>query len=587
MADLGTIVARQTQIPAAWLQDVNDLTYRAQAAGVAAVERMARDKLKDVVSIRDYLPPGGTRGVTDDVQAFRDAIDALPGSGGWILVLDNHAIGSRLDIAKPVYFIGLQQGAAYQPAQAASTELLWIGGVTAGAMVRIGLYGTGTDALWGGGFQNIAFNGNGTAAYGLEIADASYGRYQDVLIWNTTAAGLHGITDGTKANQPSAWNYFSRLFCDMRAALVASANSHGVLIEAVNGTNAGITLWCFDDLKVNHSGGDGVRWVQGGDGFTFNKPQLFRADAETGWGVHFASTNPADICNHCIFSYPIISSGAYFATAGLHLGTRFIDYDGQNLNTGVTELISGPGATEVAGNSTFGQLFGPERLLSVTDSLADDTMALVRYDSANNVVHTSQGAWVLATTSATAVAALALAGSGIRISTTAVANEKTLLSHCAATGGVGTGQWPTFQVGISVVDTTSVWQAWGFFSNNADPPTDGVWVEYDPTLSAGEYRCVCSRGGTQTVVENAYGLTGSGNPDMRWRIDVQPGRALFWYAAAASPNPQLWALAAEITTNVPITTTPLGAGVFVITRAASSAFVDLVDAKLVQRNTLR
>ena len=112
--------------------------------------------------------------------------------------------------------------------------------------------------------------------------------------------------------------------------------------------------------------GDGVRWVKGGDGFVFMKPQFFRADSETGYSCRFASTDATDICNHCIFYYPIASAGMYFATPGLHIGTHIHCYDSQNLNSGVTELVQGPGASEVSGFSTFGQQFGVSRLHSMS-----------------------------------------------------------------------------------------------------------------------------------------------------------------------------------------------------------------------------
>jgi hypothetical protein len=526
-----------------------------------------------------FFPTGSAATDTTALQALIDA----SGNGERIDIFSSFSINARLRIDRPVYLRGIAEGSAFQPVSAAKTEITWAGGVSANAMIRVGKYGVGTDVLWGGGIERIRLNGNAGAAHGLEIADASWGTYRDVYIYNTTVSGLHCITDGTKNNQPSSWNRFYNLFCDMRAALVASANAHGILIEAVNGINAGVTLFYFEGLKVNHSSGDGIRWVTGGDGFVFVKPQMFRADSETGIGVNFTSSDPTDICNHCIFYYPIITSGARFATPGLHIGTRFLDYDGQNINTGLQELIYGPGAPEVAGNSTFGQKFGMERLGSSFDTLIDDSMALVRYDAINNVVHTNAGNWLLATASGAAISATTEPGSGIILSTLNVLNSTSLLSHTSAPNGVGTAQWPSLQLSVNVVQTTLIRDRWGLFNSNADPAGDGIWVEFDPTLSSGQYRLVCSRGSVQTVIVNPLGLTGAGNSLLRWKIDVQPGRANFYLAAAGAPNPQLWAFLGTITTNVPITTTAMAAGVFVATAAAATASVVVADVKLAQR----
>ena len=521
-------------------------------------------------------------GVTDDIAAIEAAMAALPVTGGNVMLMGKHAISRRINVTKPVTFIGLVTGSGFQPVQAGRTEFVWIGGVDSGAMLRIGLFGTGTNVLWGGGLKSIRFNGGGVVAHGLEIADASWGTYEDVYVYNVTVSGLHGITDGTKTGMPSAWNRFYNCFFDMRTALAASANAHGILIEAVNGNNAGVTLWYFEGLKVNHSGGDGCRWVTGGDGFVFMKPQMFRADSETGISFNFTNTSPTDICNHCIFYYPIATSGFNFQTAGLHIGTIINDFDSQNINSGISTLVRGAGASEVAGNMSFGQTLGLSRLGSVLDTLIDDPMSFVRFDTTNNVCLTTSGNWTIATASSTACTA-ASGGTGVRLSTIATAGNSTLLSHTSAPVGTTTARWPSLQAGLSLDQTTNLKVRLGFFDSNADPAGDGIWVEYDPTLSSGAYRLVCSRGLSQTVVVNSSGLTGTGNPILRWRIDVQPGRASFYLASPGAPNPQLWSFVGTITTNVPITSTRLGAGALVVTTAAAIATTIVSDIKLAQK----
>ena len=548
-------------------------------SGVNAQSRTVQDKLRESVSVKDFGAVGN--GIADDTLAIQAAINSLS-SGGILRLLNRHAISSRINVTKPIYIEGVAQGNAFQPVQASVTELIWTGGVSAGAMIRFGLYGTGVVPLWGGGMSRVMINGSGTCAHGLEVADASYGTYRDITVRGTTASGLHLITDGTKANHPSAWNSFYKCFMDMRVDLAASANAHGILIEAVNGVNAGVTLNYFEDLKVNHSGGDGIRWIKGGDGFVFIKPQIFRADAETGYACNFSSTDLTDICNHAVFYYPIASGGMYFASPGLHLGTMIHGYDSQNINAGLVELVSGPGAAEVSGTTTFGQQLGISRLGSTRDLLIDDPMSLVLYDIPNNVCFTNAGAWKVAS-GGSAISASNEVGSGLRLTTLATVGDSVLLSHSNAANGTGTGLYPSMQFGIKIESTTAVKTRWGLFDSNADPAGDGLWVEFDPTLSSGQYRLVASRGGTQTVIVNPLGLTGTGNSPARWRIDVQPGRVTFHFASSGAPNPQLWTYLGTITTNVPITTTAMACGVYIKTTAAVAKSMVVGDIKLAQR----
>jgi hypothetical protein len=547
-------------------------------SGDDAVTRTARDKMREWVSVADFGAVGD--GVTDDIAAINAAIASFPASGGLLRLLQRHAISSTIVIAKPVRVEGLVEGSAFQPVQPAGTELVWIGGVFNGAMMRVGLSGVGTNTLWGGGVSNLRFNGGGQCAYGLQVSDASHGEYRNLYIWNVTGAGLRLTSDGTKINMPSGWNRFYGLFCDMRAALTASANASGVLIDANNGDgSAGVTLNYFEDLKVNHSGGHGVAWLKGGDGMVFMKPQFFRADSETGYSCYFGSTDAADICNHIMFYYPIATGGMYFAKAGLHTGTHIHDYDGQNINAGMgLNLIQGPGASEVKGNSTFGQLFGQSRLWSNQDVMKQDPMVLIRYDATNAIVQTNAGNWKYFASGGNVIES-GHVGGGVQIATLAAANDSSLLANGSASSGVALWQYPSAQFLLNLPDNTAMKARWGFLSSNADPASDGMWIEFDPTLSGGQYRCICAKGGNQTVVVNSAGLTGAGNPFLRWRIDVSSGAVNFYVSGIGTPNPQLTTLVASITTNRPDTAT-MTCGVYVKTTAAAIKRLDLVDFKL-------
>ena len=66
MAD--TNFVRGTVVEADWLQDVNDLTYNFTQSGTGAVPRAAQDKMREVVSLKDFGAVGD--GVTNDKSAI-------------------------------------------------------------------------------------------------------------------------------------------------------------------------------------------------------------------------------------------------------------------------------------------------------------------------------------------------------------------------------------------------------------------------------------------------------------------------------------------------------------------------------------
>jgi hypothetical protein len=148
--------------------------------------------------------------------------------------------------------------------------------------------------------------------------------------------------------------------------------------------------------------------------------------------------------------------------------------------------------------------------------------------------------------------------------------------------GVALWQYPSAQFLINVNSTTACKSRWGFFSSNADPAASGAWVEFDPTLSGGQYRLVCANGGPQTVVVNPSGLTGPANPLLRWRIDFSDGATNFYVSGVNTPNPQLATLVASITTNRP-TADQFACGGYIKTTAAAVKLLDMIDLKLAHR----
>ena len=132
-----------------------------QQAGAGAVARTAQSKLREIVSVKDFGAVGD--GVVNDTAAFQAAHDALPASGGAIIVPSfDYALGGTVIITKPIDFI-IQPGAKFI-ATAATGDLFLVRGLVTGFKM-VGAYFTASVVRTGGYAINLA----GSPAFGTII----------------------------------------------------------------------------------------------------------------------------------------------------------------------------------------------------------------------------------------------------------------------------------------------------------------------------------------------------------------------------------------------------------------------------------
>lgn len=541
-----------------------------------SVGRTLQTRFGELPHVEDWR---GHNGDPSDTNAVKSALAALNNPAGARLRMDAlYSIEETILFGFPIILDGVEAGTEYQDQQNGRTVFRWAGGVSAAPMAIWGKNGADTKNMAGGKISRLRFDGNGQAAIGLRIKDAQFPEFDHLFVHNVTQAGVH-ITNTPSVPNPTAYLHFRGLYVDLRANGMNSA--HGVLVDGdpSGGGSSGVTLCRFEHLKVNHANGDGVRWVGTGDGFVFIAPHMFRSDAETGYSFNVATTDAVDIVSHLIFLYPIAHGGFYFAKAGENDGTTIIALDGQNIAPGTGDtLIAGPGATEVGGYTAEGQLLGTSSYGSMNETIIDDSMSLVYFDVTNYLLLTNQGAWKLVGAGGLPVG-VALDGGGIDLATLAVADDSLLMQHVTtAANGVSRAKRPKMLASIDLVDLADIKARWGGFNSNADPAGAGVWIEYDPTLSSGAYRCITRSGSVSTVTALSFGP--ATNPQLRWRIECQATVINFYYATVSSPNPQLWTLAASHTTTLP--SAILAWGAYVKTTVATIKKLRISHMKLVQ-----
>jgi hypothetical protein len=225
-------------------------------AGTGAVTRTAQAKMRDVVSVLDFGAP--TDGVGDCYAAFQAAINALPVSGGTIIIpattLNSWVISQTLNVRRKVHMIGqIAQGTGEK-----GTTLVFPAN-TSGIVFNsynTSLYDTvAVDPLLPGAYgsilENVAFfgdkAGSSTAADGVVVrcsmecrgvAARNFFRYGFRIYADL---GTGGSTEGD-ANQ---WTLY-------RCQAIANGD-HGVYVNG-DDANTGVAIKVFSQLN----GGYGI-----------------------------------------------------------------------------------------------------------------------------------------------------------------------------------------------------------------------------------------------------------------------------------------------------------------------------------------
>lgn len=507
-------------------------------------------------SVRQFGAKGD--GTTDDTAAILAAIAAMPATGGILDAIGVFKITALIDITKPITLRGA--GLLGPGVTTPATQFLWYGAAS-GIMVRIG--GNGAT-LSGGGLENLDLNGLGVAGKCLQVKDLEYGRFQSLSMQQATVAHLE-LTNTSSVGLVTGFHSFRDIYINGRA--LAPNTASGIWI---NGTNA-VTLCTMDNIEITHTNGPGVR-VTFGDAFFWGRLQTFRIDTDTGAGVHYDAVAGATVGGH-IFINPLASAGFVFDTAGLAIGTKIINLDMTNINAGVTELVSGPGASDIDVTSTLGLFYGQQKTLGLRETIKHDSMTFGYMDLTNSMLHTMDGIWNLGGGAGTSITDAATPGGGVTLTTAASLSSMNQIYRGAVASGVHLNTLlPNFGAAVHLNSTANICVRVGLFNNNLDPPTSGVYFEYDTAISANWY--VVSR---LAGVETSTILSGFTDP-IQFRIETaSAGTVVNFYWRASGYNN--WVLATSATTNVPVSNN-LYPAFTVIARSSAAVSATLLDFKL-------
>ena len=533
-----------------------------------AVGKTVHQKLQEIVSVKDFGATGD--GTTDDTTFIQAAIDSFSLTGGTLYFPPGtYKVTTSINVNKPIHLIGGPAGSAYQPNTNPAVKILWAGAV-GGTVVKFGGFGS---LISGGGMDGFYIDGNNIADIGLHLKDIQRAYFNGVTITGTAVNGLlmqntAGVAD------PTGFCIFDDLRIQLRGGATDSAN--GINIDGVNTAGAeGVTLCTFRRARIDHANGYGVLVGNVGDGFTWESLQTFRSNAETGGGVWFSGTATNAIAGFHIFINPLVSGGFRFETAGLNLQTRIINANQIDINTGV-QLLFGDGCGDVQCDTGLGFGYGRGLLPNLHFIARDDSMSLIRYDATNSVLHTSQGNWKTSTLAGGTITSAGQPGSATRLATGATLNNITAI-YDVATFGVAEGFSPTFGIAfdsiVGAITLTNVVLRIGLIDSNLDAPTNGIYFEFDPSVSA-YWRCVSINAGISTTLISDLIPTAT-KVEFYMFVAEASGGASFYYRTVGN---KLFKCIGTIKTNIP--TAPLSVVSRIKTNAAVDATWDLYAIKI-------
>ena len=537
---------------------------------VDAASRRWKRQYDGAVNVKWFGARGN--GVANDATAINAAIAVLGAAGGDVIFPPgNYRVTATIIANTPVHLLGSGSGSVYQPAQSPAVSITWAGAANAD-VIRFGGFGT---LVSGGGIEDIYINGAAIADHGLRIKDSQRAYFKGVTITGTLAVGL--LLENTVTLDPTGFHIFDDLRIQLRGGSTDSAR--GIYVNGSNSGGAeGVTLCTFRRTRIDHANGAGVEIGRIGDAFTWDALQTFRADVESGVGVWFSGTG-TQICGSHTFLAPLISAGFRFDTTDSALQTNIINAHGIDVNTGVavTNLVRGAGSDFARAESGLGWAYGSALIAPMHAFKRRDACALIRFDSANSVLHTADGNWKTQVDGGGSIAENGQVGSGLDLTTGSTAGNITAMyDNATIGGGMGyassygfAGQWL-----VAPVASADVVMRFGWADGTGASPSNGIYLEYAPASSA-NWRLVCVASGTSTVITSSVAVQVLAKQDLY--IYVRPdGLGASAYMRAA--NNRLYAVIGAISTNIP--SAPISALASIRTTAAAAKRVDVYGIKL-------
>jgi hypothetical protein len=512
-------------------------------------------------------------GTVDDTVAIQAAIDSFTSTGGVLeFPVGNYKITSTLTVNKPIILLGRGSGDISAINGTPATKITWAG--TASPMINYGGFGT---FFSGGGIQYMALDGASKATQCLVTKDVGRCIFTSVVLANAVSQAW--LLTNTLGQFPTGFFVCTDIRIYLRGGATNSAT--GIAIEGITTGVDGVTICSMNNVRIEHANGPGVQIgtnnasnSDAGDNFIWNGLYTFRSNTETGFGVWFSQIKTSSVCVQHTFYSPIVNGGFFFQTAGLNYGTQIYDANETDLASNVTNFIYGAGCIDVICQGDAGTYFGKAVIPGINASEIQDAMCLVRYDSANGIVQTMNGAWSAITTNSASYVDGGSIGSSILMTTGATSGNAAALYGPPSFNGVQTNLTPMMTCIFYVFTAANIQIRIGFFDGVGATISNGVYVQYDSTIS-GYYQIICVKAGVSTVQTLSFGPSAQA---FEWQIRYDADFASFNYRGATFiPVPN----AGTITTNIPSALLGFGALVRTNTNATAAIAVDSIKVGFV------
>ena len=448
----------------------------------------------------DYGAAGD--GVTNDTAAIQAAIDAAEAAdGGWVFFpAGDYLINATLTVTENnVRMIGaggFQTLLNKTDAPDGAVNIIWDSGAAASDMIFVS---SPTKIIVAFYLQGIMLDANAVAARCLHLEDVQHWVVEHVMMRRAVTEAWTMDNDAAKSLTGAAGSpglgFANNIRIDLRGQGTDAA--HGIGFDGIDDPFIGQTLSHFQNLRIDHANGHGIRITEG-DLMSFDNCFTFRAQAgETGYGVHIAPnlvTTPVgvdfrnQICTWGEFRIETLGAQNIHRVRIAHLGGLFLSGPGRN-RAYVTEPDKGrfEGLARQDRDNAWAQI--------------TDEMHFNLWDATNKIVHTKQGTWTLLDgVGVGSVQAIAIGSGGCRVrnGSNAGARSSLISADILIRAIMALTTRPYLVVQMTPVDITGVKFRIGFIGADADPPADGYYWEFDPAVNA-NWRAITRLGGAETA----------------------------------------------------------------------------------------
>lgn len=513
----------------------------------------------------------GVVGSGDKDAEIEAAQQFAQNSNGGTILLPSGSIdhSSTINMKVGVTLKGAGRGNQSNPSSSVGTTLNWTGG----ASTQIQFNGAGT-VYWGGGLDSLTIDSNRLATVGLLYKDWQGSRFENIEIRQPLTTGLH-LTNTAGTADPTGKAEFINVNINVRAGTPTTTDA--ILIDGKGSGAEGVTLCNFWNIDINHDNGDGVKFLDRGDNFTWWDLNCFRPDTATGFGVNTASTNPPSgiACARNIFVRPNLTGGMNIHKEGAARDWEVWNINDLEVGSSVgTAIISGAGKNDVRGYTRGGRMYGTEKIYSPLITMSHENCNGLFFDSTNEIIHTADGNFMVSGDTGYTIGFGVLGGAIVATTNNTINDEITVakgtFSGTALAGGTATAYEPyvSFVVNPTITLVSGDTLRAGLIG---DTTGVGVYLESAPGTNA-NYQLVCDDGSRTAV---ATGI-GANQLNVQWRLSVTSTEAIAWYRVTGTLT---WSDPIKVTTNIPATNIDLAPAFYLQTGAAAIKRMQIKDLK--------